>query len=129
MAKGESKITIDQPADKVWAVVADFGGLATWAPGIESCEVEGDTRKLAMMGMEISEQLLSKDDAARSLSYAVVSGVPLDKHRATITVQPEGDKSHVTYAYEVEPDSMGEMMGGAYQSSLEALKAHVEQNA
>ena len=126
MAKGELDIEISQPADKVWAVVADFGGLDTWAPGVESCALEGDTRKLKMMGMEISEQLLSKDDAARSLSYSVVAGVPLDKHRVTITVHPAGDGSRVTWAYEVEPDSMGEMMQGAYQRTIEALKAHCE---
>jgi len=29
-------ITINAPADEVWAVIGDFGGIQRWAPGTES---------------------------------------------------------------------------------------------
>ena len=44
MGKARAEIDIDRPADDVWAVVGDFGGIAGWMPGIESCKVDGDDR-------------------------------------------------------------------------------------
>ncbi len=126
MGKGQVEIDVDRPADQVWAVVADFGGLAAWMPGIESCTLEGDTRKLSTMGLQLAEQLKGKDDDARRLSYSVVEGAPLEHHLVTITVTPDGDNSHVTWEYEVEPDPMTELIGGTYKSAIEALKKHCE---
>lgn len=125
MGKGRAEIEIDKPADDVWAVVGDFGGIGGWMPGIESCVVDGDDRIIKMMGMEITERLERRDDEAKEIVYAIVGGVPVANHRATITVVPEGTKSHVTWDVEVEPDDMTEMMQGIYQQSLQALKDHL----
>src|ERR1035441_4266229 len=43
-------------------------------PGVESCRVEGEDRILVTMGMEITERLVSKDDAARVLTYSITNG-------------------------------------------------------
>lgn len=127
MASGISEIDIARGADDVWAVAGDFGGLAGWMPGIESCALEGDLRTISMSGMEIGERLVRRDDAARVLVYTIASGpAPVDKHEATITVTPAGSNSHVTWAVEVEPESMLALFQQIYQQSLDALKAHVE---
>jgi carbon monoxide dehydrogenase subunit G len=126
MGQGQHELGVDRPADEVWAVVSDFGGLDAWMPGIESCELEGDTRKLSAMGMEITEQLRTKDDATRTLAYSVVGLPGLESHLATITVHPDGDTSRVTWAFEAEPDSMSNFMDGTYKSGIEALKKHCE---
>ena len=94
-------------------------------PGIDSCVVDGDDRILKMMGMEITERLERRDDEAREIVYAIVGGVPVVNHKATITVVPEGDGAHVTWDVEVEPDDMTAMMQGIYQQSLQALKEHL----
>lgn len=125
MGKGHAEITINKPADAVWAVAGDFGGIGDWMPGIESCVVDGDDRILKMMGMEITERLERRDDEAREIIYGIVGGVPVGNHKATITVIPEGDDSLVTWDVEVEPDDMTEMMQGIYQQSLQALKDHL----
>jgi mxaD protein len=125
MGKAEVDININQSPDKVWAVIGDFGGLGTWMPGIESCRLEGDDRVLAMMGMEITERLVRKDDDARQLVYGIVSGAPVEHHEATITVHPDGDGSRVTWAVDTD-DAMTEMMGQIYQGGLVALKEHAE---
>jgi len=125
---GQAKVEIDiagAPAD-VWAVVGDFGGLAGWMPGMESCRLEGDDRILDAMGMTITERLVARDDAAMAITYAIVDGVPVDSHQATITVSAAGDGSHVTWEVEATPDEMTDLMAGVYQGSLEALKAHIE---
>lgn len=129
MGTATNETTIDRPADDVWKVVADFGALDAWMPGIDACRVEGDERVLSMMGMEIVERLVRRDDAARTLVYSIIGGgLPVDRHEATITVTPAGDAaSHVTWAVEVEPDSLVDVMSGAYRSGLDALKRHVEE--
>jgi hypothetical protein len=106
-------------------VTGDFGGIGGWMPGIESCVVEGDDRILKMMGMEITERLVRRDDAGREIVYGIVGGVPVGSHTATITVVPQGNASLVTWDVEVEPDDMTEMMQGIYQQSLQALKDHL----
>jgi len=128
MGTATNEIDIDRPADEVWKVVRDFGGLAGWMPGIESCRVEGNDRILEMMGMELTETLVRCDDDSRALAYSITkSPMPVEHHEATITVNPTGDStSHVTYAVEVRPDSMVEPMSGAYARALHALKIRVE---
>jgi carbon monoxide dehydrogenase subunit G len=125
MGKGRAEIDISRPADAVWAVVGDFGGIAAWMPGLESCHVDGDDRILKMMGIEVTERLERRDGDERVLVYGIVGGAPVGNHRATITVVPAGDDCHVTWDVEVEPDDMTEIMVQVYQQSLEALKDHL----
>lgn len=126
MGQAEASIDIARGADEVWAVVGDFGGLG-WMPGVDSCTVSGDDRTLSMLGMEIVERQLARDDAARSISYGIVSGsLPVDHHVATITVSPSGDGSHVTWAVDVAPDSLTDIMQQTYAGALEALKKRLE---
>ena len=125
VGKGHAEITIDKPADAVWAVAGDFGGIGEWMPGIESCVLDGDDRILKMMGMEITERLIRCNNDDRTISYGIVGGVPVGNHEATITVIPDGSGSLVTWDVEVEPDDMTEMMQGIYQQSLQALKDHL----
>jgi carbon monoxide dehydrogenase subunit G len=127
VAKGISEIDIARGADDVWAVAGDFGGLAGWMPGIESCSVDGDLRTIEMSGMTIGERLVRRDDAGRELVYSIASGpAPVDHHEATITVTPDGAGCHVTWAVEVEPEAMLALFTQIYQQSLDALKVHVE---
>jgi carbon monoxide dehydrogenase subunit G len=90
MAEGAVDVTIDAPPDAVWAKIGDFGGLGEVFPGLESCRLEGDVRIISVAGHEVREQLLSRDEAARTLTYSVIAGVPVDRHVATITVDPQG---------------------------------------
>jgi carbon monoxide dehydrogenase subunit G len=127
VASGMSEIDIACSADDVWKVAGDFGGLAAWMPGIEKCTVDGDIRTIEMSGMQVGERLVRRDDAGRVLVYAIASGpAPVDHHEATITVTPAGAGSHVTWAVDVEPESMLAVFQSIYRQSLEALKAHVE---
>ena len=125
VGKARAEIDIDQGADAVWAVVGDFGGIALWMPGVESCHVDGDDRVIKMMGMEVIERLERRDDEDRELVYRIVGGVPVINHEATITVSAQGDESHVTWDVEVEPDEMTDVMHQVYQQSLQALKDHL----
>ncbi|HEY3671991.1 MAG TPA: SRPBCC family protein [Acidimicrobiia bacterium] len=125
MGEARAEITIDRPADDVWAVIGNFGEL-TWMPGVETCELDGDDRILGMFGMRIVERQLARDDEDRTLTYGIVDGdMNPEVHRATITVMPAGSGSFVTWDVETD-DAMVEVMQGAYTGALGALKEQLE---
>jgi carbon monoxide dehydrogenase subunit G len=131
MGLGRAEISIGVSPEDVWAVVSDFGGIDKWMPGVESCRLEGEDRVLGMLGMEVVEKLYNSDASKRELVYGIVGGsVPVDSHRATITVArvPEtgGGGSRVVWEVEVEPEDMVPVMEQVYGQSLEALRHHLE---
>jgi carbon monoxide dehydrogenase subunit G len=128
MAEGIAKVSIDRSPDEVWKLLRDFGGLADWMPGIETCTVDGDVRTIGMMGIEIKEQLRDLDESARSISYSVIES-PMDNlesHLATITVNPEGDGSFVTWTVDVLPDDLLGLFLPIYEGSVVELKKKIE---
>lgn len=127
MADGKAEVTIARSPQDVWALVGRFEGLDEWMPGIDSCEMDGDVRKLEMMGMEIHEQLKDRDEEARRISYSIVkSPMPLEHHLATLTVTPEGDGSRLEWAYEVRPDEMAPAFAPVYEGSANTVKQILE---
>ena len=127
MADGKAEVTIARSPEDVWAVVGRFEGLDEWMPGIDSCEMDGDVRKLQTMGMEIHEQLKERDEAAKRIAYSIVkSPMPLEHHLATLTVTPEGDGSRLEWAYEIRPDDMAAAFGPVYEGSAQAVKQALE---
>ena len=47
MASGKSEVSIATNPDNVWKLIRDFGGVADYMPGIDSCTVDGDVRPTA----------------------------------------------------------------------------------
>ncbi len=128
MAESKSEISINRSADDTWKLLREFGGLAEWMPGVETCSLEGDVRTIGMMGISVKEQLRNLDDNARTISYSIVES-PMDNlesHLATITVTPEGSGSRVTYECEAKPDELIGMFGPLYESSLTEIKKKLE---
>ena len=125
MSEARAEITIDRPADDVWAKIGNFGEM-TWMPGVETCELDGDDRILGMLGMRIVERQLARDDEARTLTYGIVEGdMKPEAHEATITVMPAGSGSFVTWDVTTD-DALVEVMQGAYTGALAALKEQME---
>jgi carbon monoxide dehydrogenase subunit G len=122
MGQGEAQIDIDRPADEVWAVVSDFGGIGDWMPGIDRCTVSGQDRTISLLGMEIVERNYGVDATTRTASYGIVGGgLSVDHHRATITVHERDGGCRVRWSFEVEPDTLVPVMAQTYQGALEAL--------
>lgn len=128
MGEARAATTIDKPADEVWAVIGDYGNLG-WMPGVDSCELDPanpNDRVIGMFGMRVVERQLARDDAGRTLTYGIVDGdMKPEVHEATITVTPEGTGSNVTWDVKTD-DGMVEVMKGAYQGALDALKGKLE---
>lgn len=127
MADGKAEVTIERSPEDVWALVGSFESLGEWMPGIDACEIDGNVRKLQMMGMEIHEQLKERDEDAKRISYSIVkSPMPLEHHLATLTVTPEGDGSRLEWAYEVRPDDMAAAFAPVYEGSAQTVKQILE---
>ena len=128
MGEARAETTIGRPADEVWAVIGNYGELG-WMPGVDTCELDpanADERILGMFGMRIVERQFERDDAERTLTYGIVDGdMKPEVHRATISVDSEGANSLVTWDVTTD-DGMVEVMQGAYQGALGALKEKLE---
>lgn len=131
MADTAVSADFDHPAETVWAVVRDFGGIGQWMPGIDSCTVSGDERTLHMLGIDIVERNLGIDDDTRRAGYGIVGGgLQIAHHQASIAVEDlPGGRSRVVWAFSVEPESLVSVMSQSYSSALKALATHLARDA
>ena len=128
---------LNASADDAWKVLADFGGMQRWAPGIEDARNEGEgvgmVRILTMPGGAVMhERLESFDEAARTLSYSIVEGpMPLENYLATIQVTETAGGCRVDWGASfdapegIPADAIGKGVEGAYSGMLEALAKHL----
>jgi carbon monoxide dehydrogenase subunit G len=128
VASGQAEVSIDRSPDDVWKLLREFGGIAEWMPGVETCTVEGDVRTLGMMGMQVKEQLRGLDEDAHQISYSLIESPigNLESHLVTIAVAPEGTGSHVTWSVEVTPDELLGLFLPIYEGSVLEIKKKVE---
>ncbi len=81
MATTAQSVSIARPADEVWAVLADFGGISGWAPGVDhSCltteQRQGvGTRRRAQVGRHAMLELVVEWAPGERLAYAI-EGLP-----------------------------------------------------
>ena len=66
---------IDAPIDRVWALVADFGGLMRWHPQVVRCEAEGSgegaSRTVHFQDRWAVERLTRLDPREHVVAYVV----------------------------------------------------------
>jgi carbon monoxide dehydrogenase subunit G len=125
---------IDHPADAVWDVVADFGGLKRWNPAVRRCAMEGSgvgaVREFEAGPAVVRERIEEYDPARRVISYSIVSGSSIkarDGH-LTIAVQPLGETAcEVRWSMRGEPDGvpaeeLKQALAKRYNGRIEDLK-------
>ena len=105
----------------VWATLGRFDGL--WHPLVATTETTGigigQLRRIDTIdGKVIIERLTGLDEAQRTLTYALVSGVPASRYEGTIEVQPKGTGSTVTWRVKYRPDGQAELIVHTIVSTL-----------
>jgi uncharacterized protein YndB with AHSA1/START domain len=144
MPRAYTSTVIDLPAERVWAAVRDFNGLATWWSGmITDCEIEegkagdqvGAVRSFHLKdGAHLRERLLGHSDAERTYSYNFEkTPFEVQNYHATLRVTPvtDGNKSFVEWwtTFDCSPEKSAEWIKtfskGIFQAGLDALKAHL----
>lgn len=129
MAEVQVTQRLANPADLVWALVGDFGGLHRWHPRVEGIDLswEGRIRTVHYFdGSRAVERLEARSDTLRRYAYVVVDGgIPMQDCRAVLQVQSEGKRSAVIWSCEFEPLDdeayVGALLRTLYGDGLSAL--------
>ncbi|HEY3834072.1 MAG TPA: SRPBCC family protein [Acidimicrobiia bacterium] len=127
MANTHAEAHIARDADEVWKVFGDFQGIKTWFPGLQEVKADGADVRLITMGpgMEITETMISRDDANRTLTYTVASALlNANKYETTIAVKPADDGCTATMDAELDPDNLAELIGPVYETAIQGLADH-----
>lgn len=127
MATIRKHVRIAKPADEVWKVVGDAGGIHDWFPPIVKSSVSGNTRTVELDGgPTLTEEIVTNDGELRRFQYRITDGMPVEFHLGTVDVLDDGDGSLVVYSTEVTPDDLGSIMDGAIAAGIQGLKEHCE---
>ena len=124
---------VEAPADKVWELFRDFGGIQRFTSGFEKVEVSGSgigaVRTITLPGgAALQERLEAFDDRGRKLQYAIVSGpIPVSNYLATIEVKDEGKACRIDWSSHFEPKGISDeqaraMIEGVYKSGIAGVK-------
>lgn len=129
---GEVRIReeIAAPAERVWDVLSDFGGVDRWFPGAKEVRVEGAgvgaLRRVPVGTAEIVERLESLEPEARRFSYSIVEApMPVEDYLATVAVSDLGEGRCVVdwvttfRAVGVPEDPVAKGLEGAYRTGLQ----------
>lgn len=127
MATIQEEFEVPAPADAVWAVLREFGGLTKLAPGfVAACtlEEEGAVRLVRFVnGMEVRERLVTRDDGARRIVYTAFGG-HATHHNASAQVLPlAADRCRFVWTADLLPDALAPAIGQMMQAGAEAMRS------
>lgn len=119
------QISLEAPAPTVWSAVRDFGAVhVRVAPGFLTAleMVQGDRIVTFFNGIVARERLVTVDDEACRLVYAVVDGRP-SHYSAAIQVFPEGEgRSRIVWTIDLLPDGLAPAVGGMMDHAAGFMK-------
>ena len=112
--------------EAAWQLVGDFGGIGEVFADVDDVVVVDDLRTFNLMGMRITERLVSHDDAARTISYSIIDGVPVEAHLATIRVDAHETGCEISWSVTSDPEAAQPLFADAYRGALVALHAKLD---
>lgn len=125
---------INASADRVWAVLSDFGGIKVGGP-ITSVEVEGKgvgmVRTLGLGGGKVVERLDRFDPSARVFAYSIINDdcpLPVSGYSATVQITDNGNGTcKVDWTGRFEPKGASEadaskVVEGIYRGGIAAAR-------
>lgn len=125
---------VEAPAEDVWALFRDFGGVDRYARGVERCELEGSgigaVRTVVMAGgLQLRERLESLDDVARRLQYSIVgeSPLPADDYLSTVEVLEEDGGCRVEWSGTFAPrgataEQVAKIIESVYRGGIAGIR-------
>lgn len=128
MATLQKKIPVASGATAVWHAVRDFSAVHTRvAPGFltDLRMDKGDRIVTFFNGMVARERLVTVDDEACRLVYAVVEG-RASHCSASVQVFPEGDGCRVVWTIDLLPDDLAQAIGAMVDQAAGIMKKTLE---
>mgnify|MGYP003575530583 FL=1 len=103
--KVSEKVTIEAPADAVWARIKNFNALKDWHPAVadsaaDKGNTEGSVRTVKLKaGGTLVETLEGYDDAKMKYNYRAKDGgaLPVTNYTSVLSVVADGGKSVVEW--------------------------------
>ena len=132
MASIRKEFHVAAPADKVWAVLADFGAVDKLAPGfVTECRLDGDgARNITFSNGSTARELLVDSDAtSRRLVYAIVGG-RLSHYNASAQVlsDPDGG-SRFVWTVDFLPSEFAGYIDAQMELGAAAMRGALEKAA
>lgn len=125
------------PANDVWNVVSDFGGLKQWNPAVITCTAVGAgvgcERVFATRAATVKERVEDLDEQGMKIGYSIVSGstIPVRDGYLTITVRPlDAGRSELAWTLAGEPvgvslDELRQTVEKRYLGRIEDLRTYL----
>lgn len=131
MATLRKEIPVAGGAMPVWHAVRDFGQVHTKvAPGfLTDLKMDNGDRIVTFFnGLVARERLVTLDDEACRLVYAVVEG-QASHYNAAVQVFPEGDNSRVVWTIDLLPDELSPAIEAMMDQAAGVMKKTLTQGS
>ncbi len=126
------EVEVNAPAAEVWEAIGPFCSIADWYPGIDTCTeemIDGAKHRtlIASDGARFLEKYMEAD-SKMAYDYAIIeSPLPVKDYKSTLKVKEKGDNSTIVWsstfmAEGASDDEAADIVGGIYQTGLDALK-------
>jgi carbon monoxide dehydrogenase subunit G len=127
MASIVQEFEVAAPAERVWAVLREFGAVDRLAAGfVTACtlEEEGQVRLVTFFnGMQVRERLVARDDARMRLAYSAFGG-RATHHNASAQVVAEGsDRCRFVWTTDLLPDAVAPAIAQMMERGAQAMRA------
>lgn len=129
MASIYKEMTIDAPAEHVWAAIRDVGAVHTRFARdmVLDTRLDGDDRIVTFANGEVvRERIVGIDDERRRLAYAAVEW-RTTHHNASFQVVPESAaRCRLVWVTDLLPDAMADLVEGFVDQGSAAIKRTLE---
>ena len=128
MASIHKELEINAPAEDVWDAVRDIGAVHTRLARqfVIDTQLDGDSRLVTFAnGEDVRERIVTMDDHARRLVYAVVDW-RTTHHNASFQVVPGDTGCRLVWITDLLPDSLAALVNGFVEQGCVAIRQTLE---
>ena len=128
MASIHRELEINAPAEDVWDAIRDVGAVHTRLARqfVIDTQLDGDSRLVTFANGEVvRERIVTMDDHARRLVYAVVDW-RTTHHNASFQVVPGDTGCRLVWITDLLPDSLAALVNGFVEQGCVAIRQTLE---
>ena len=120
----QSHITIQQPINKVWAILSDLTAMGNYMPGIQEVHLTSETKQgvgaarhcIFEDGLELHEQVVTWEEGkSYTLQTTKFVNVPMKENEITFSLEENGSSTTVYQSMHYQ------MKGGLFAPMMETF--------